>query len=128
MDEYKTILEEMLDLALAGVPLDEQEKKEDEKVDEPEGKELETEPEEPVEPEATKGKEDEEPEEELHDEWEKKIRTGSNFKIQIHENYLYVWYRNKKSAKIQIPPKIRQYRELFSSLLDKIMSHMEKVS
>jgi hypothetical protein len=131
MAKYNEILEEMLDLA--GVPLTEQDKEEAEEepeVDQPEAEEPEPEPEPEAEEPAPKKEEpkDKKPEEELHDEWEKKIRTGSTFKVQIHENYLYVWYRNKKSQKIAIPPKLREHREVISSFLESIFDHIEKVS
>jgi len=126
-DEFKTLLGEMLDLA--GVPLEEQETDLDMPPAAPAKKE---EPKEtPKEPEPPKEKEtekDEEPEEELEDEWEKDIRTSSKFKVQFHENYIYVWYRNKKSQKIQVPPKLKPYYELVSELFEKIMAHVEKVS
>jgi len=124
-DNYNVILEEMLELAQ--VPLNEEDEDEfsmpktpdvkkdkDTKDDDDESKE--------------DDEKSDEPEEELHDEWEKDFRTGSKFKIQVHENYIYVWYRNKRSPKIQIAPKLRPYRDLFSELFEKILSHVEKVS
>jgi len=125
-DKYSVILEEMLELAQ--VPLEEQDDEEgdEDKVEIPKISDVRKardnkDDEEPKE-------DDDEPEEELHDEWEKDFKTGSKFKIQIHENYIYVWYRNKRSPKIQIAPKLRPYRNLFSELIEKILSHVEKVS
>jgi hypothetical protein len=120
-ETFQEVLDEMLDLA--GVPLTEQDEEE-----KPAEAEAEAEKEEAPEEGGEEEKKDEEPEEELKDEWEKDFRTGSKFKIQIHENYIYVWYRNKRSAKLQVPPKLRPYRDLFSELMEKILAHVEKVS
>jgi len=127
-DKYDVMLEEMLELAQ--VPLDEQDEEGDEdKVRMPKIPDVKKakDKEDDEEPKEDDEKPDE-PEEELHDEWEKDFRTGSKFRIQVHENYIYVWYRNKRSPKIQIAPKIRPYRNLFSALFEKILSHVEKVS
>lgn len=122
----------MLELAKCP-PIEEQEKDDETDLDippaAPKPDEEEPEAEEPVKPKKEKEeKKDDEPEEELQDEWEKDIRTSSKFKIQIHENYIYVWYRNKKSQKIQVPAKLKPYSDLVSGLLEKIMAHVEKVS
>ena len=131
-EKYDVLLEEMLDLAQ--VPrVDEAE--DDEKDDT--GEDEFGMPKLPGTDDADKKDDDEEskddeksdePEEELHDEWEKDLRTGSKFRIEFHENYVYVWYRNKRSAKIQIPPVLRKNKKLVSELFEQIMSHVEKVS
>lgn len=127
-DNYNVILEEMLELAQ--VPLNEEDEEGDEdEFSMPKTPDVKKDTEDDDDKESEKDeKESDEPEEELHDEWEKDFRTGSKFKIQVHENYIYVWYRNKRSPKIQIAPKLRPYRDLFSELFEKILSHVEKVS
>lgn len=126
-DNYNVILEEML--KLAQVPLNEEEGEEEGDEDEFSMPNIEKEKDKDIDDKESKDDEkSDEPEEELHDEWEKDFRTGSKFKIQVHENYIYVWYRNKRSPKIQIAPKLRPYRNLFSTLFEKILSHVEKVS
>lgn len=120
-DSYDIILEEMLDLA--GVPLDEAD--DDAEAFKAAAKGVINGPEDS---EDDSEKKDNEPEAELEDSWEKEFRTGSKFKIQIHENYIYVWYRNKRSQKIKVPPKLKPYRALYSSLFEKILAHVEKAS
>lgn len=122
---YKEILNEMLDLALVGVPLNEKEEdlpnkgKSLDDFEGPEGSEDDTDDTESDDDEDSK-----DPEEELADSWEKEIATGGKFKIDIHENYIYVTYRSRRSRKIEVPPKLKPYRALYSSLFEKIMSHV----
>ena len=125
-DKYSVILEEMLELAQ--VPLEEQDDEEGDEDKIPKISDVRKARDNKDDEEPKEEDDDDEPEEELHDEWEKDFKTGSKFKIQIHENYIYVWYRNKRSPKIQIAPKLRPYRNLFSELIEKILSHVEKVS
>ena len=118
-ENYSKLLEEMLELA--DVPINEQDDE-----DEEDNKEADAEDEE-------KGKEaedekDDDKEEELLDEWEKQIKTGSTLRIQFHTNYIYVWYRNKKSNRIMIPQKLRPYKDLVSSLFEDVLSHVETTS
>lgn len=120
--QFNEILEEMLDLA--GVPLNEQDEEEKENVPgEEEAADNPAADDEDGEEEAA-----EEPDEELQDEWEKTISTAGKFKIQWTDNYVYVWYRNKRSQKITIPPKLKPQRARVSALLNKILSHVEEVS
>lgn len=121
-NKFRETLEEMLDLA--GVPLDEQEEDDEENV--PNNQEA---------PDADDaddegGEEavDAEPDEELQDEWEKSISTAGKFKIQWTDNYVWVWYKNKRSQKIAIPPKLKPHRAKISAMLNKILSHVEEVS
>lgn len=123
-DNYDIILEEMLDLA--GVPLDEAEDN-DAEAFKTAAKDVIDEPEDSDEPKSSSDN-DSEAEGELEDSWEKEFRTGSKFKIQIHDNYIYVWYRNKRSQKIKVPPKLKPYRALYSSLFEKILAHVQKAS
>lgn len=135
--KFVDVLKEQLQLA--GIPLEEEQisdnalseapKKElppmpDE--EEPFGPEPEEEPK--AKPEKEEPEEEPEPEEELADKWEIDIKTSSKFKFEMHENYIYVWYRNKRSDKIQIPTRLRGMRKLVSELFNKILSHVEKVS
>jgi cobalamin biosynthesis protein CobT len=90
---------------------------------EPEEAEEEEEPEDKEEPE-----EKEEDEEELHDTWEISIKTGGKFKFEMYENYFYVWYRNKKSERIEIPAKFKAMRKELARLVNKIMTYVEKAS
>jgi hypothetical protein len=125
-NSFEEILQEQLELS--GVLVDEAEED-----DEPEdqydilrnAKGVEKEEEKPKE---DKEEKDDEPEEELADEWEINVKTSSKFKFEMHENYIYVWYRQRRSQKIPIPPRLRQTRELMSKLFNDMLSHVEKVS
>jgi hypothetical protein len=97
------------------------------------GKEEEEEPKEPEEEpeEKEKKKKKEEPEEEdgeLHDTWTVNIKTGGKFKFEMYENYFYVWYRSKKSERIEIPPKFKAMRKEMAKLFNEIMTYVEKAS
>lgn len=133
-DKYNVLLDEMLELA--EIPLNEAEDDEEAGDDEVGMPKIS-----PSDIEKALGKEDDEddkekdddeksdePEEELEDQWEKDFRTGSKFRIEFHENYVYVWYRNKRSSKIQIPDLLRKNKKLVSELFEKLLSHVEKVS
>jgi hypothetical protein len=111
---------------------------EDEPGEEPEEDEPEAEPMKPP-----KGKKKEEPEdedepeegeeepkdsEELHDTWTVAIKTGGKFKFEMYENYFYVWYRSKKSERIDIPPKFKAFRKEMAKLFNEIMTYVEKAS
>jgi len=135
-EKYNVLLEEMLELA--NVPLNEAEDDEDDKADDDSGlpKIPDTDIEKALDKEGDKDDKDDEeddeksdePEEELKDQWEKDFRTGSKFRIEFHENYAYVWYRNKRSPKLQIPDLLRKNKKLVSEFFEKILSHVEKVS
>lgn len=92
------------------------------KREEPEDKEKEEEPEEKEE------EEEPEDEEELHDTWEVSIKTGGKFKFEMYENYFYIWYRSKKSERIEIPAKFKAMRKEMARLFNKIMIYVEKAS
>ena len=79
-------------------------------------------------PEEEAGEEEEEEEEELADTWEIQIKTGSKLKFEMFENYLYIWYRNRKSPRIDISSKIRPQRKIVAALFNKILTYVEKVS
>lgn len=123
-EQFNEILEEML--GLAGVPLNEQEDEEKENV--PGDQEAPAANDAADDEEGSEEEGPEEPDEELQDEWEKTISTAGKFKIQWTDNYVYVWYRNKRSQKIAIPPKLKPQRARVSNLLNKILSHVEEVS
>jgi hypothetical protein len=131
-EKYVEFLKEQLELS--GIPLEEAPK--DEKAmdalaplpEEPAGKEEpKDEPEEKKDKEAEKDQE-KEPETELADSWEIDIKTSSKFKFEMHENYIYVWYRSRRSDKIPIPTRLRAMSKPVSELFNKMMSHIEKVS
>ena len=113
-EEFSELIEEILDLA--GVPFTE--------ADEPEVDELTDEEPKEDNPE----KEDKEPEEELSDDWEITIGTTGTIKVEWHESYVYVWYRKRKSEKMQIPNKLRPYKDEVSEFMNKILSYVERVS
>lgn len=125
---YDALLEEMLELA--DIQINEADEDEvDTMAVEPEADDAKDEPADSEDKDSEDDeKKSDEPEEELTDEWEKDFKTGSKFKIQIHENYAYVWYRNKKSPKIKISPKLKPYKSLVSSFLEEVLSHVEKAS
>ena len=127
-EKYEDVLQEMLELAQ--VPLTEAEDDEDETGEDDLGMPKIPGPDAPGDDEEEKDDDEksDEPEEELQDQWEKDFRTGSKLKIEFHENYIYVWYRNKRSPKIQIPPILRKNRKMVSELFEKILAHVEKVS
>ena len=135
-EKYVEFLKEQLELS--GIALDEAPKDEkgaspfDVPPEEPADKE-EPKPETKDEPEEKKDKEAEkdqekEPETELADSWEIEIKTSSKFKFEMHENYIYVWYRSRRSDKIPIPTRLRAMSKPVSELFNKMMSHIEKVS
>jgi len=78
--------------------------------------------EEPEEKEAPEDKE------ELHDTWTVTIKTGGKFKFEMYENYFYIWYRSKKSERIDIPPKFKAFRKEMAKLFNEIMTYVEKAS
>lgn len=131
-EKYEEVLQEMLELAQ--VPLNEAEEDEESGEDEfgmpklPAGDAPEDDDKEKKDDDDEDDEKSDEPEEELQDQWEKDFRTGSKLKIEFHENYIYVWYRNKRSPKIQIPPVLRKNRKMVSELFEKILAHVEKVS
>jgi hypothetical protein len=122
-EQYRELLEEMLDLA--GIPLNEADDEEGDATGEEE-------PEQDQKAADDAGADDnpdeEESDEELADKWSVQISTGSKMEIEFHDTYIYVWYRNRKSEKISIPQKLRQRIGEVSSLFNKILSHVEKVS
>lgn len=113
-EKFNQILEEMLDLA--GVPLSEQEDDEEENKTDVE-----------VEPEDQEDQEDQE-DEELQDKWEVNISSRGTFKIEWTDSYVWVWYKNKRSDKIAIPAKLRPYRSVLSSFLNKLFIWLEETS
>lgn len=119
-NKHRELMEEML--KLAGVPLSEQEDEDQEEMPAAE----QPEPEAEVEKETDDA--DQDSTEELSDEWEITISTGSKLKVEWHNTYLYVYYKNKRSEKISIPSKLRQNSKLVSNLFHKILSHVERVS
>lgn len=135
-EKYVEFLKEQLELS--GIPLEEAAKDEkpagtDALAATPEKPADEKEPAEKDEPEEKKDKEAEkdqekEPETELADSWEIDIKTSSKFKFEMHENYIYVWYRSRRSEKIPIPTRLRPMSKPMSELFNKMMSHIEKVS
>lgn len=132
-EKYDVLLEEML--SLANVPLNEQGEEEEEGEGEAtqelpkiSDKDIEKALDQDNKEDDEDDKKSDEPEEELHDEWEKEFRTGSKFRIEFHQNYAYVWYRNKRSGKIQIPDLLRKNKKLLSGFMEKVLSHVEKVS
>lgn len=119
-EQYRELLEEMLDLA--GVPLNEQDEEDEEKAadDQEEAEEKAADDQEEA--------DDQEDDEELADRWSVQISTGSKMEIEFHETYVYVWYRNRRSQKISIPQKLRQRIGDVSSFFNQLLSHVEKVS
>jgi len=73
-------------------------------------------------------KKNEKPESELADSWEIDVGTAGKIKFDMHENYMYMWYRNRRSNKIMIPSKLRPYAKVVSELFNELLSHVEKVS
>lgn len=117
-NEFKDALEEMLDLA--GVPLNEADDEEENDTEDQgaSGDEAGT----------SGGEGSNASDEELQDKWEKTISSAGTFKIEWTDNYVWVWYKNKRSQKIPIPPKLKPQRNRISSFLDKILSHVEEMS
>lgn len=112
--KFNDILEEMLDLA--GVPLNEQDDEEEQDAEDQADVEVDAE------------EEDGAADEELQDKWEADITSKGKFKIEWTDSYVWVWYKNQRSEKIAIPPKLRPYRALVSSFLNKIVSWVEEKS
>jgi hypothetical protein len=65
---------------------------------------------------------------ELHDEWSTKINSRGDFKIEFFDNFVYVYYKNKRSQRIKIDPKLKPYKKLISNFINKIFNHIEKMS
>jgi hypothetical protein len=116
--DFQEFLEEMLDLAQ--VPLTEQ--------DEEGVEDVEDKGDEEAAEESPDEKKDETPEEELSDTWEITVGTPGTVKVEWHETYLWVWYRKRKSEKMQIPNKLRPYRKQLAEFMHKILSYVERVS
>lgn len=131
-DKYRETLNEMLELS--GLPEDSELDEENSLLTEAKEKEDDKAEEEPEieEPEEKKEKEEkdssDEEEEELGDTWEINVKTAGKFKFEMFENYLYVYYRNKKSEKIEIPSRLRSLRREMASLFNKILTHVENAS
>ena len=68
------------------------------------------------------------PESELEDSWEIEVGTAGKIKFDMHENYMYIWYRNRRSTKIMMPSKLRPYAKQVSELFNSLLDHVEKVS
>lgn len=120
--DYKEMFEELLDLS--GIKPDYLTE-----ADEPKDDDKEEKPESAPEPEDDKSKGDEkDDEEELGDTWEINIKSGGKFKFEMYENYLYVWYRSKKSERIDLPSKLRPLRKEMAKMFNEILSYVEKAS
>jgi hypothetical protein len=68
------------------------------------------------------------PESELADSWEIDVGTAGKIKFDMHQNYMYIWYRNRRSDKIMMPSKLRPYAKQVSELFNSLLDHVEKVS
>jgi len=121
-EEYNETLKEQLELA--GVPLEEAEPT----VDVPDETDLEggfgakETPEEKEEPEK------DENDGEINDEWSSKINSKGEFKIEFYNNFVYVYYKNRRSQRISIDPKVKPYKKIVSKFVNKIFDHIEKKS
>lgn len=127
-EQYRELLEEMLDLA--GIPLSEKEEEDDAADDQDGADEKAADDQDGADEKAADDEEEDEEssDEELADRWSVQISTGSKMEIEFHETFVYVWYRNRKSQKISIPQKLRQRIGDVSTLMNQILSHVEKVS
>ena len=124
-EEYNELLTEQLELA--GILLDEADEKIDIPDDEPDD-ELDAEIESDEYEEDEEDKKDKENKGEIKDQWESKINSKGDFKIELYDNFIYAYYKNRRSQKISIDPKIKPYKKIVSEFINKILGHIEKTS
>lgn len=130
-EKYNETLKEQLELA--GVPIEEAKLVDDEtdlETDLESGFGAEETPETPETPEETKKEEPEKDEEdgEINDEWSSKINSKGEFKIEFYNNFIYVYYKNRRSQRISIDAKLKPYKKIVSKFVNKIFDHIEKKS
>ena len=65
---------------------------------------------------------------EIKDEWKVSINAGGEFKIEFYDNFVYCFYKNKRSKRIKIDPKLKPYKKLVSEFTNNILTFIEKKS